>query len=211
MFIKNLYSIYLISLHLPFPEGQTLEIDDVMKKLAAFLIPFVGLKQGKHEFEYLIDREFFEHFEYDDFNSAKVKIDLLFEKKSSIMELTFKAAGVVNVDCDLTNEPYDQPIEAELTLVVKFGDSFNDDNEELLILPHSEYQLNVAQYIYELIVLSVPLKRVHPGVLDGTLKSEVLEKLEELSPKEDKNVEENDNGEEIDPRWNKLKKLLNDK
>lgn len=211
MFIKNLYSIYLISLRLPFPEGRTLEKDDVMKKLAAFLIPFVGLKQGKHEFEYLIDREFFEHFEYDDFNSANIKIDLLFEKKSTIMELTFKAVGVVNVNCDLTNEPFDQPIDAELTLVVKFGDSFNDDNEELLILPHSEYQLNVAQYIYELIVLSVPLKRVHPGVLDGTLKSEVLEKLEELSPKEDQDIEENDNGEEIDPRWNKLKKLLNDK
>lgn len=211
MFIKNLYSIYLISLRLPFPEGRTLEKDDVMKKLAAFLIPFVGLKQGKHEFEYLIDREFFEHFEYDDFNSANIKIDLLFEKKSTIMELTFKAVGAVNVNCDLTNEPYDQPIDAELTLVVKFGDSFNDDNEELLILPHSEYQLNVAQYIYELIVLSVPLKRVHPGVLDGTLKSEVLEKLEELSPKEDQDIEENDNGEEIDPRWNKLKKLLNDK
>lgn len=198
-------------MRLPFPEGRTLEKDDVMKKLAAFLIPFVGLKQGKHEFEYLIDREFFEHFEYDDFNSANVKIDLLFEKKSTIMELTFKAVGVVNVNCDLTNEPYDQSIDAELTLVVKFGDSFNDDNEELLILPHSEYQLNVAQYIYELIVLSVPLKRVHPGVLDGTLKSEVLEKLEELSPKEDQDIEENDNGEEIDPRWNKLKKLLNDK
>lgn len=198
-------------MRLPFPEGRTLENDDVMKKLAAFLIPFVGLKQGKHEFEYLIDREFFEHFEYDDFNSANVKIDLLFEKKSTIMELTFKAVGVVNVNCDLTNEPYDQPIDAELTLVVKFGDNFNDDNEELLVLPHSEYQLNVAQYIYELIVLSVPLKRVHPGVLDGTLKSEVLEKLEELSPKEDKDIEENDNGEEIDPRWNKLKKLLNDK
>jgi len=211
LFIKNLYSIYLISLRLPFPEGRTLEKDDVMKKLAAFLIPFVGLKQGKHEFEYLIDREFFEHFEYDDFNSANIKIDLLFEKKSTIMELTFKAVGVVNVNCDLTNEPFDQPIDAELTLVVKFGDSFNDDNEELLILPHSEYQLNVAQYIYELIVLSVPLKRVHPGVLDGTLKSEVLEKLEELSPKEDHDIEENDNGEEIDPRWNKLKKLLNDK
>jgi uncharacterized metal-binding protein YceD (DUF177 family) len=198
-------------LRLPFPEGRTLEKDDVMKKLAAFLIPFVGLKLGKHEFEFLIDREFFEHFEYDDFNSANVKIDLLFEKKSTLMELTFKAAGVVNVNCDLTNEPYDQPIDAELTLVVQFGDSFNDDNEELLILPHSEYQLNVAQYIYELIVLSVPLKRVHPGVLDGTLKSEVLEKLEELSPKEDQDIEENDSGEEIDPRWNKLKKLLNDK
>lgn len=63
-----------------FSEGQTLEIDDVMKKLEAFTIPFVGLKQGKHTFEYQIDKEFFEHFEYDDFNSVDVKIDLLFDK-----------------------------------------------------------------------------------------------------------------------------------
>ena len=182
-----------------------------MKKIEAFKIPFVGLKPGMHEFEFEIDNEFFEHFEYDDFNSADVKIKLLFEKKSTIMELVFKVSGVVNVNCDLTNEPYDQPVKAELKLVVKFGDVFNDDNEELLILPHSEYQINVAQYIYELIVLSVPLKRVHPGVKDGTLQSEVLRKLEELSPKAADDTEENENEEDIDPRWNKLKKLLNDK
>lgn len=182
-----------------------------MKKLAAFTIPFVGLKPGIHEFEFEIDTAFFEHFEYEDFNSADVKIKLLLEKKSTIMELNFKASGVVNVNCDLTNEPFDQPIKAELKLVVKFGDAFNDDNEELLILPHSEYQLNVAQFIYELIVLSVPLKKVHPGVKDGTLQSEVLKKLEELSPKAAKDSKENVNEESIDPRWNKLKKLLNDK
>ncbi|MFO8147902.1 MAG: YceD family protein [Bacteroidota bacterium] len=181
-----------------------------MKKLEAFTIPFVGLKQGKHTFDYQIDKEFFEHFEYDEFNSADVKIDLLFDKKPSMMELTFIASGMVNVNCDLTNEPYDQPVNGELIMVVKFGDEFNDDNEDLLILPHSEYQLNVAQYIYELVVLSVPLKRVHPGVLDGSLKSEVLEKLEELSPKV-ADIKEHENGEEIDPRWNKLKNLLNDK
>ncbi len=181
-----------------------------MKKLEAFTIPFVGLKQGKHTFEYQIDKEFFEHFEYDEFNSVDVKIDLLFDKKPTMMELTFKASGMVNVNCDLTNEPYDQPVNGELIMVVKFGDEFNDDNEDLLILPHSEYQLNVAQYIYELIVLSVPLKRIHPGVIDGSLKSEVLEKLEELSPKVD-DIKEHENGEDIDPRWNKLKNLLNDK
>lgn len=181
-----------------------------MKKLEAFTIPFVGLKQGKHTFDYQIDKEFFEQFEYDEFNSADVKIDLLFDKKPSMMELTFKASGMVNVNCDLTNEPFDQPVNGELIMVVKFGDEFNNDNEDLLILPHSEYQLNVSQYIYELIVLSVPLKRVHPGVIDGSLKSEVLEKLEELSPKA-ADIKENENGEDIDPRWNKLKNLLNDK
>lgn len=183
-----------------------------MRKLAAFTIPFVGLKQGKHEFEYQIDKEFFEHFEYDEFHSSNVKIEVELNKKSTMMELTFRASGMVNVDCDLTNEPYDQPVDGELILVVKFGDEFNDENEELLILPHGEYQLNIEQYIYELVVLSVPLKRVHPGVLDGSLESDVLEKLDELSPKEAQDIEDNDNdnGDEIDPRWNKLKNLLND-
>ncbi len=193
-------------MHPPYPNGKVLETDDEMRKLKEFTIPFVGLKVGKHQFEYSIDNKFFEHFEYDEFNSADLKVDLLLEKKTTMMELTFKASGTVNVYCDLTNEPYDQPIDSELFLVVKFGEEYNDDNEDLLILPHGEFEVNVQQYIYELIVLSVPSKRVHPGVIDGSLRSEVLEKLEELSPKEEENKEE-----DIDPRWNKLKNLLNDK
>ncbi len=184
------------------------EIDDEMRNLAAYTIPFVGLKLGKHQFEYDIDNEFFEHFEYDDLNSSNVKIDLLLEKKTTMMELTFKASGSVNVNCDLTNEPYDQPIDGSLFLVIKFGEEFNDENEDLLILPHGEYEVNVQQYIYELIVLSIPLKRVHPGVEDGTLDSEVLDKLEELSINNNENKNDED---EIDPRWDKLKNLLNDK
>lgn len=194
-------------MHPPYPDGKALETDDEMRKLKDYTIPFVGLKLGKHQFEYEIDNEFFEHFEYDEFNSANVKVDLLLEKKTTLLELTFKASGTVNVFCDLTNEPYDQPINSELILVIKFGDSYNDENEDLLILPHGEYEVNVAQYIYELIVLAVPSKRIHPGVEDGSLQSDVLDKLEELSPKEKEIIEE----EDIDPRWNKLKNLLNDK
>ena len=178
-----------------------------MRKLKEFTIPFVGLKQGKHQFEYDIDNKFFEHFDYDEFNSANIKVNLLLEKKSTMLELTFNASGTVNVNCDLTNEPYDQQIESDLFLVIKFGHEYNDDNEDILILPHGEYEVNIQQYIYEMPVLAVPSKRVHPGVLDGTLKSDVLEKLDELSPREKEVKAE----EDIDPRWNKLKNLLNDK
>ena len=69
-------------------------------------------------------------------------------------------------------------------------------------------KLILQQYIYELIVLAVPIKRIHPGVEDGTLESEILEKLEELSPKLRRKRK---NNEDIDPRWNTLKKLLTDK
>ena len=181
-----------------------------MRKLATYTIPFVGLKVGKHDFEYEINKEFFEHFEYEDFNSANLHVEVVLEKKATMMEFFFEASGTVNVNCDLTNETFDMPIDGDLRLVVNFGSEFNDDNEELLILPHGEYEINIAQYIYELIVLSVPLKRIHPGIKDGTLKSDVLDKLEELSPKEG-NSENNENEEIIDPRWNKLKNLLNDK
>ena len=193
-------------MHPPKPKGLGLETEYEMRRIAAYTIPFVGLKLGKHQFEYDIDNEFFDHFEYDEFNSVDVKIDLLFEKKTTMMELTFKASGTVNVDCDITNEPYDQPIDSSLFLVIKFGDEYSDEDEDLLIIPHGEYEVNVQQYIYELIVLSLPIKRVHPGVEDGTLKSDVLDKLEELSiDKKEKN-----NEDEIDPRWDKLKNLLND-
>ncbi|WP_298901527.1 DUF177 domain-containing protein [uncultured Psychroserpens sp.] len=180
-----------------------------MKPLKEFTIPFIGLKVGKHHFDYQIDKKFFEHFEYDDFNDVNVKAELLFEKKTTLLELHFEISGIVNVNCDLTNEPYDQSVEGTFKLVVKFGDDYNDEFEDILIVPHGEYEINVAQYIYELIILSMPAKRIHPGVEDGTLDSEILKKLEELSPKGLEEKEET--SEDIDPRWNTLKKLLTDK
>ena len=179
-----------------------------MKPLKDYTIQFVGLKEGKHCFEYQIDNKFFEHFEYEEFNDVKLDVKVDLNKKSTLLELHFKTSGTVNVNCDLTNEPYNQDINNDFDLVVKFGNEFNNENEEILIIPHAEYEINIAQYIYELVVLSVPFKRIHPGVTDGTLNSDILDKLEELSPK---GLEEKEDNEDIDPRWNTLKKLLTDK
>ena len=179
-----------------------------MNDLKEYLIPFVGLKIGKHQFDYQIDNTFFKNFDYDEYNAVSVKVDIVLEKKSTMLELDFKHKGTVNVPCDVSGEEFDLPIKGKLKLLVKFGDAFNDENEELLILPHGEFQVNVAQYIYESIILSVPLRRVHPGVKDGSL-SDVIEKLESLSPKENKQEEQQNN--DIDPRWENLKKLLTDK
>lgn len=177
-----------------------------MKELKNYIIPFVGLSIGSHRFEYQIRNEFFEFFEYKEFNSADINVVLDFNKRSSHFDLNFKFEGKVNVNCDVTDEEFDLPIEGSLRLIVNEGEEFNDDNPEILILPHGEYELNVAQYVYEMIILSQPLKKVHPGIEDGTLNSEVYNKLEELRPKGSIEEKEND-----DPRWDKLKDLLTDK
>ena len=176
-----------------------------MKDLKEFDLSFTGLKLGKHQFNYQLDNKFFDFFEFQDFEKSDINVVLDFEKKDNMFNLEFVSKGIVVVPCDMTAEHFELEIEGKLSLIVKFGDVYNDDNGEILTIPHNSYQLNVGQFIYEMIVLSLPSKRIHPGIADGTLKSEVLDRLRKFENKEleDKEV--------IDPRWAKLKELKTNK
>lgn len=182
-----------------------------MSKTKEYVIPFVGLKLGKHKFEYQINNAFFEIFDYNEFQNSDIKVNVVLDKKSNLLEISFKHQGTINVPCDLTSEDFDLPIKGKIKLIVRFGDSYNNDNEELLILPFGEFEIDIAQYVYEMIVLSIPLRRVHPGIKDGSLNTEALTKLKELTIKEQKKEKEEEKEENIDPRWDKLKQLLTDK
>jgi len=173
-----------------------------MDTLREYTIQFVGLKLGKHSFTYHIDDKFFDDFQYKDFKTISCDVTVMLVKKPTLMELHFNINGIVTLLCDITNEAFDKEINNSLDLIIKFGEEYNDDNEEIIILHYSEYQFNVAQYIYEAIVLALPIKRYHPGIEDGTLKSDVLDKLKEFEIKEQK---------ETDPRWDKLNELLTSK
>ncbi len=177
-----------------------------MENKKTYNVRFAGLKEGKHHFDYHVDNQFFiDRFQYKEFNNAQVDVHLLLHKKSTMLELFFTVEGTVNVNCDVTNIPYDQPLQGKLELVVKCSDFEEEENEEILVLPHGTNELNVGHYIYEAVVLAVPYKKVHPKVIDGTMDSPILDKLEELSPGY---PSEN---EETDPRWDQLKELLNKK
>ena len=198
----------------------------VMVSEKDFLIQFTGLKLGEHQFEYHIENDFFDMFNYSEFNSANIQVSISMLKKTTMLELQLSHKGTVNVPCDATNEDFDLPIEGNLNLLVKFGDEFNNDSDELLILPYAEFQLNVIQYIYEMIALSVPYKRIHPDIAADYEEEESDDELDfldsddlEMINEEDDDDELNDNetdensgdNNDTDPRWDKLKQLLTDK
>jgi len=168
-----------------------------------FNIQFSGLKDGVHTFDFQLSESFFENFDNEEFNAVKAKAVVNLHKKPTLMEADFFLEGYVNVYCDLTNEPFDLAVSNSFQLVVKFGPAYSDDHEDMIVLPHGSHQFNVTQQIYELLVLSVPQKRVHPGVEDGTMNSDVLEKLDQLKP----SANNHSSHREIDPRWDALKKL----
>ena len=54
-----------------------------------------------------------------------------------------------------------------------------------------------------MIVLAVPPKKIHPKVIDGSMESDALNRLETLRVQK--------TTEDVDPRWDKLKSLIIDK
>ena len=178
-----------------------LALINLMKSISTHKIEFAGLKVGKHQFNFELNKEFFENFSIFDFNNIDLCVDVDLTKKSTLLELNFHVKGSVNVNCDMTNEPFDMPFDKEDFLVVKFGQEYNDEDNEILVLPYGEHKVILDQYLYELVILSLPRKRVHPGVEDGTLESEIIKILDELKP--------SGLALESDPRWEKLKKIKN--
>lgn len=183
-------------------------------ELKDFNIPFEGLKLGLHHFSYKVDAAFYEHFDFDRCHRICIQAEVEFTKKERLFELHFEISGSVEVTCDVSLEDFSLPVSNSLDLVVKLGQSFNNDSEEVLILSSADHHINVAQYIYEAIVMAVPAKLVHPGVIDGSLESDILDHLEDLSPKELDDAKEDEDHEDskapkqTDPRWDKLKDLL---
>ena len=170
-----------------------------------YTIEFKGLKEGQHDFEYEIDNTFFEHFEESLIENGKVKIKVVLEKRSAFLTLHFKIKGWLELTCDRCLEPYQQKIKNKAEIFVKFGEKeFEEGDNVLWILPE-EHHLNLAQLIYEYVSLSVPLRHVHPKNNDGkrACNPEMINQLNNYTHVE------NEEEENIDPRWEALKKLRN--
>ena len=172
-----------------------------MKSLSPYLIKFSGLKEGLHYFNYELGNKFFKKFDYYDFLSSKLLVDLELEKKSTLLNLKFSFSGEIEVQCDVSMESFDLNLKTDYSVVVKFKDNIISTDDKVVFLPSGSHSIDISHMIYESVILAVPQKKVHPGIENGSLKSEIAEKLEELKPK--KNFKD-----KTDPRWDKLKDLL---
>lgn len=175
-----------------------------MDKIRNYDIPFVGLKNGKHEFDFEITQAFFDLFDTEkEFVNAKINSKIILEKHSTFLEFNINNMGTIGLTCDIINEYFDHSIQDNIKVLVKFGEEYDDSNDEVITIPHQDYAFNIAQLIYENIMLAVPMKKLSPNVSEEDLKL-----LEKYSPENQIIEEENsEEEEEIDPRWEALKNL----
>jgi uncharacterized protein len=163
-----------------------------------FLISFGGLKLGNHQFDFEINDKFFEEFEYSDYKKGSLNVRIEMEKQQRMLILLFTISGSVQVVCDRCLDPFPLDINGKHQLFVKFGNESHEESEDVIVIPENETRINVGHYIYEYIILSIPVRQVHgDGSNQGAeCDPEVIKRLEELK-----------SSEKIDPRWEVLNKL----
>jgi uncharacterized metal-binding protein YceD (DUF177 family) len=181
----------------------------MMDNLSKYEIAFKGLKEGDHQFKFELDEKFFEKFENSEVQKGLVKCKVNLRKTSNLMILEMAVKGAVELMCHRCLDNYMQAIKSKNKLFVKFGAEAEEMSDDLIVLTLTDDNINVAQYLYELVILSLPLKHVHPLDHNGdsTCNSEMEEKLKNYLVTEDQIIKKK-NEPEVDERWNELKKLL---
>ena len=179
-----------------------------MKYLSKYEIAFKGLKEGNHQFDFELDDKFFDKFENSEVKKGSLLAKVFLTKQSTLMILEFAVKGTVELMCDRCLDQYNQEIENKSKLFVKFGLEGEELSDDVIVISFDDHQINVAQFLYELVILGLPIKHVHP-VKKGksTCDPEMIKKLEEYLIVEDFKQNE----EPVDERWNELKKLLDNK
>ena len=171
-----------------------------MEALREFTIPVHGLGLGGHEFQHVVDWQFFQHFENSPVQQGRFEISVIFFKETDHWILTVEVSGVADTECDRCLAPISLPVSGRHVLVVKFGDErpADEDDPDVIYVPRETHHWNIAQYIFEFILLSIPVKKVYDCEDESVppCDKEMLSRLEQ---------EELEEKEEGNPVWDVLK------
>jgi uncharacterized metal-binding protein YceD (DUF177 family) len=171
-----------------------------MSKNRDFEIAYVGLKPGLHEFNYHLQDSFFEQFATPEFSDANIKVHVTLDKKSNLFYVRFAIIGSVTALCDRCNDNFTLQLWEEADFVIKIvqdaetAAKLNDDDPEIVHIPHSDNFIDLAERLYENVILSLPIQKLHPDNEDGnsTCNTEALNLLHTLQT-------EATNQQEIEP------------
>ena len=177
---------------------QFLDVLYIMESLNHFSIPILGLKDGVHPFKFLIDKDFFIHFEDSPIEEGNFEVNLSFDKRPDMIVLDFAFEGTVRTDCDRCLANINLPVTDEQQLIVKYG-LVEKEDADVLYLVRDTSELNVAKYIYEYICLAMPMIKVYDCENENpsVCNDEVTQYLDRETDKPD-----SDN-----PIWDQLKNL----
>lgn len=184
-----------------------------MGKFSQYNIDLKKLPDQTTSYSFELNQKFFDAIDHEDVRKGNVKAELTVTKSRGAYEFDINLFGVVNIPCDRCLDEMDQEIDTTNRLVVKLGEEYFEESDEIVIIPEDEGAINIAWYLYEFIVLNIPIKHVHrPDMCNKAMMVE-YRKYQAVPISDDDDEAEDDlddaSEKETDPRWDALKKMKN--
>ncbi len=178
---------------------------DVAKE---YKIAYKGLKNGLHTFDFQVDGALFASRGNDDILAASCRAHVEMERAERTLTLHTTVEGTVTVPCDRCLEPCEVPVHFEGDLLVRLSEEQGEYDGEVMWVSPAESEVDLAQYLYESIVLALPYQRVHP---DGGCDPAMLSRFRIVSDAEFATIEARAEAEAAEAahgeEWGKLEAL----
>jgi uncharacterized protein len=175
--------------------------------VGAYGVNIIGLSNKVHHFDYELGDEFFRKYGTDLVSQGQFRAEVTLNKHETFIEADFKIKGTATLTCDRSLEPFEFPIWTNKKILFKYGETNEEISDEIIMISRDTATLELGQYIYEFIALAIPMKKLHPKFRaeemteDETAEGKIVYSSESTGNSDDKK------DDDIDPRWNILKKL----
>lgn len=195
-----------------------------MSKFSEYQLPLQSLPQGEHHYSYHLGKTFFDNMESADVRDANIEVALTVVYKGDVYDLTMHLTGTLTVLCDRCLDDMELPVDTTYHIMVKYGDTYRDDSDDMLEIPHGDAGLNIAYMLFDTASLAIPIKHVHPlgkcnrqmsaalrrhsarpigNDEDNGLEQQLVDEMEQMEA-----TDSDDISTPTDPRWDALKGLV---
>lgn len=163
-----------------------------------YKIQFSGLAEGLHEFSYLLEKPFFDHFEDEVISDGSVAVTLMMDRQSRMLQFSFRISGTVEVVCDRCADPLSIAIEGREHLIARIGEESDAEDDDIVFIPEDAFEFDLKQHLFDYIHLMLPMRMTHDISNNGRVcDPEMLKLLERYST-----------AGKVDARWEGLTGLI---
>lgn len=169
------------------------------------VIPFSGLSQGEHHFNFEVGNKFFEQIENSLIKKGNAQVDVQFIKMSAMLQLHMSFTGNAQIECDRCLGEVMVPLAGKDELIVKLGGEEITDSSNIITIGAKDAEVDITLFVYEMIALNLPFRKIPCEILNDTsvCDKEMLAKLDQLK------IDEQQLSDETNPLWAGLNKLKN--
>jgi len=180
----------------------------MVKELEKYDIDIMGLSEKQHVFEFESGARFFQEMNQEVMSGGHFQTTMTLDKSSTMIQLGFRISGVAKLICDRSLEEFDESVDTEGRIILKFGEENLELTDEISLIHRNTHRINVAGYIFEFIALAIPMKKIHPRLRDeDELEDDSDGVMVYVSGGESQDEPQEEASEAVDPRWAALKEL----